>query len=204
MKEHEAEEREAEEEAAESPALAAGLADALVLGHGAAEGARETGAYLAAQTRLLGVQLEHMHEQRMLQLEHLRVRRWRERLQLSLQLLLWAGAALIAAGVIWLAVWTIRDDGLVILPLKAAPPLAAQGLDGAVLAERLLDGVRRLQEDTQTARAPSTLKNVGAEEIKVEIPETGVSIGELMKLLRGWLGHETQITGEVSKAPTSS
>src|SRR5262249_43569528 len=34
-------------------------------------------------------------------------------------------------------------------------------------------------------------------DIKVEIPETGVSIGEFRRFLREWLGNDIHITGEV-------
>ena len=81
MKEHErAEEPELEEEIAEAPSSFTATADAIVMSPSEAKPSPEVAAYLAAQTKLLGVQSEHMHEQRELQLEHLRVRRWRERL----------------------------------------------------------------------------------------------------------------------------
>ena len=187
---------ELEEEIAEVGPASAAAADALVLGASAHLGSPETAAYLAAQTRLLGVQFEHMHEQRILQLEHLRVRRWRERLQISIQLMLWALAAAIVAGVVALAFWAMQDQSLVIQPFKSPPLLAAQGLDGPVLAAKLLDGVKTLQGEASSARAPSTMKGAAEDDIKVEIPETGVSVGELLKYLRAWLGHETQVTGE--------
>ena len=40
------------------------------------------------------------------------------------------------------------------------------------------------------------------DDIKVEIPETGVSIGEAYRFLRSWLGHETHISGEVNRTAT--
>ena len=36
----------------------------------------------------------------------------------------------------------------------------------------------------------------------MEIPETGVSISELERFLRGWLGHDTRISGEVYRTAT--
>jgi len=44
--------------------------------------------------------------------------------------------------------------------------------------------------------AAETFRNDWGSEIQVEIPQTGVSIGELDKYLRQWLGKRTGIGGE--------
>ena len=54
-----------------------------------------------------------------------------------------------------------------------------------------------MQADQQSAAPPRTYTNNWGDDIKVEIPETGVSLGEAYRFLRGWLGHETHISGEV-------
>ncbi|MEJ1967126.1 MAG: hypothetical protein WDN03_00605 [Rhizomicrobium sp.] len=36
-----------------------------------------------------------------------------------------------------------------------------------------------------------------ADEVRVEIPSTGISIGEIDRLLRAWLGQETHVSGEL-------
>jgi tetratricopeptide (TPR) repeat protein len=77
------------------------------------------------------------------------------------------------------------------------PDLAQRGLTGQVVASRILDRLSELQEQTVTGRPASTYANDWGDEIKMEIPETGVSIGELNRYLREWLGHETRVTGEV-------
>lgn len=199
MKEVEGAEERDEDDEIPTSLGSSGAADAIVLGGGRAGTIADNPtaqAYLTAQTRLLGVQFEHMHEQRMLILEHLRVRKWRERLQLGLQIMLWSIAGLIIIAVVSFAFWTMGDDANIIEPFRSPAPLAAQGLDGPVLATKLLDGVRALVSETDTARAPSTMRGAGEDEIKVEIPETGVSIGELLKYLRLFLGHERHISGE--------
>ena len=35
------------------------------------------------------------------------------------------------------------------------------------------------------------------EEIKVEIPDTGISLGEVSRYLRSWLGHERHLGGSL-------
>ena len=166
-----------------------------------AEVARHTSELLAKQSRMLDVQMEHLHEQRLLQMTHLRMRRWEEWSHLTLRGLgACLGLALAVALVI--AVWQARQDNAVVIsPFSAPPDLAAAGLSGEVLASHLLDHLADLQEHTDSARAADTFRHAGGDEIKVEIPTTGISIGEFLKLLQGWLGHETHITGDVAHTP---
>ena len=157
---------------------------------------------LNEQTRLVRLQSMHLHEQRELQLAHLRVRRWKDRLSLALQSL---GLIVGAAAAIGLAmmVWQAREDhGLVVEPFAVPPDLAARGVTGDVLAARLLDKLTVLQAQTDSQRAPSTIANNWGDHIKLEIPDTGVSVGEINRYLRQWLGHQTRVTGELLHTPT--
>ena len=125
-----------------------------------------------------------------------------DRLRIGLQLLAIAvGLALVigAGALIWQA---HESDGVVIEAFSAPPDLAAKGLTGQVLASQLQDRLNRLQAATNSARPEASYSHGWGEDVKVEIPETGVSIGELQRLLRGWLGHETKIGGEVYRTPT--
>jgi hypothetical protein len=165
------------------------------------EVARRTAEVLTKQGHMLDVQMEHLHEQRLLQMSHLRMRRWEEWSHLTLRGL---GALLGLAVAVFLvvAVWQARqDNSVVITPFAAPPDLNAAGLSGEVLASHLLDHLAELQERTDSARAADTFRHAGGEDIKVEIPQTGISIGEFLKLLRGWLGHETRISGDVAHTP---
>jgi tetratricopeptide (TPR) repeat protein len=194
-----------EEAEAPLPTMPAAGQVALSLGIQAAGGdpdvARRTAELLTKQSHMLDVQMEHLHEQRLLQMSHLRMRRWEEWSHMILRAL---GACLgmaVAVAVV-IAVWQARqDNSVVITPFSAPPDLAAAGLSGEVLASHLLDHLAELQEHTDSARAADTFRHAGGEDIKVEIPETGISIGEFLKLLRGWLGHETRITGDVAHTP---
>jgi tetratricopeptide (TPR) repeat protein len=63
----------------------------------------------------------------------------------------------------------------------------------------LLDKLTAIQaiSDASAPRAAQSYVNGSGNEIKVEIPETGVSIGELTRYLHSWLGHETHIAGDI-------
>ena len=107
-------------------------------------------------------------------------------------------AGLVAAGVLAAMVWdATRTEALVVKPFSVPPELAQRGMTGEVAATRLLDGLARLQAETVSSRASGSYANDWGDEVQVQIPQTGVSIGELQDFLRGWLGKETSISGEV-------
>ena len=196
---------EPESEVEDGPAQASPAAIAVALGR-ASRGAKgiddDTRDFLRKQTHLIELQTEHLHEQRELQLAHLRVRRWRDRVGLALQSL---GLIVGAAAVVGLAVmvWQAREDhGLVVESFAVPPDMAARGLTGQVMAAKLLDKLTTLQAQTDSQRAPSTLANNWGDDIKLEIPETGVSVGEINRYLRQWLGHQTRVSGELLHTPT--
>jgi tetratricopeptide (TPR) repeat protein len=112
-------------------------------------------------------------------------------------------AGLIAAGGLAFMAWdAARTEALVVKPFSVPPELAQRGMTGEVAATRLLDGLARLQAETVSARAPGSYANDWGDEVQVQIPQTGVSIGELQDFLRGWLGRETSISGEVVRTAT--
>jgi tetratricopeptide (TPR) repeat protein len=112
-------------------------------------------------------------------------------------------AGLIAAGGLALMAWqAARTEALVVKPFSVPPELAQRGMTGEVAATRVLDGLARLQAETVSARAPGSYANDWGDEVQVQIPQTGVSIGELQDFLRGWLGRETSISGEVVRTAT--
>jgi tetratricopeptide (TPR) repeat protein len=159
----------------------------------------EAAAFLRDQRRLVSLQAEHLHEQRLLILSRLRWGRSSDRLKAVLQSMTIGVGLIVGAAVAFMAWQAHEAGGLIIEPFSTPPDLAAQGLTGQVVASRLLDDVKRLQDQTISHDAPKALANDVGEEAKVEIPETGVSIGELQRLMRQWLGHETRVSGELTR-----
>lgn len=103
-------------------------------------------------------------------------------------------AVIIVAGVLWSAT---QYRGLTILPFSVPPALEERGLTGAAVASRVLDRLAEMQTVTQSMRAANTYADSWGDEVAVEIPQTGVSAGELWRFLRSWLGEEIRITGEL-------
>jgi tetratricopeptide (TPR) repeat protein len=125
-----------------------------------------------------------------------------ERMGVALKMLT-ALAGLAAAAVLAVLVWeAARAEALVVTPFSVPPELAQRGMTGQVVATRLLDGLATLQAETLSNRPQGAYANDWGDDVQVEIPQTGVSIGELQDFLRGWLGRETNITGEIVRTPT--
>ncbi len=153
---------------------------------------------LAARQRLLAdLQIEDMQNE-------IKLRHWSLRfgtasgvMKLAFELSLAAVVTVIAVA-IGIAVWSAaHDNGLVIESFAVPADLAADGLSGQVVATRIEDRLAWIQGHADTIRAPGTFRNDWGDDIKVQIPETGVSIGEFYRILVGWLGHQTRISGEV-------
>jgi tetratricopeptide (TPR) repeat protein len=96
-----------------------------------------------------------------------------------------------------------HDNGLVIEAFSVPPDFAARGLNGDVVASQLLDKISRMQVQANSIRPAGSFRSNWGDDIKVEIPDTGISIGELNRYLRHWFGHETHITGEIFRTAST-
>jgi len=163
---------------------------------GVEEEARE---YLRKQSRLADLQIENLEKLDEYELSHLRWRRFNEQIRGGLQILGFLVGLLFLIGLCAL-LWSAHEArGLVVTSFRTPPDLAEKGLDGTTLAQRLLDKLNALVlvSNGFTVRKPDTVQGNWGDDSKVEIPNTGISISELNRSLRTWLGQETRITGEV-------
>jgi tetratricopeptide (TPR) repeat protein len=151
-----------------------------------------SGASRAEADAYLRDQRHHMHEQ----LNQLHLDVWEKKLGVLLRLAALVVGLGVAAG-LGMMVWdAAHSRGLLIEPFSVPPDMAAKGLTGQVVAAQLLDRLAIMGSKESSRSFQSYADNWG-NDIKVEIPETGVSISELERFLRGWLGHDTRISGEV-------
>ena len=156
--------------------------------------AEDVRAYLRDQRALITDQRHHLHEQ----FKHLHLSVWEKRLGVLLRVATAFVGIAVAAGIA-LMVWdAARSSGLLIEPFSVPPDLAAHGLTGEVVASRLLDRLMTMQAQTSSQRAPKTFANSWDEKgIRLDIPDSGVSLTELDNYLREKLGHDTHVTGDV-------
>jgi tetratricopeptide (TPR) repeat protein len=191
------EEPEAEEGAA-APALDPAAAS-LALSGAEAEPvlAAEAAAYYRRQTRLVAIQTEHLHEQRELQLSHLRLRRINDRMRAGTQILLVLVGLLVVLALAVMLHDAFASSAVIVEPFEAPASLAPRGLTGRVVAAGLLDELTRLQAGNRASVAARHLANAWTEEIKVELPATGLSLGEINHLMKARFGHDLHITGDL-------
>lgn len=158
--------------------------------------------YLQEQAKLAEIQTEELREEKRLRHWSLRVRHVSDVMRLAFELSL-AFIFLAIAVAVGAAVWdAAHDHALVVEAFSVPPDLAQRGLNGQAVAAQLLDKLQAMQSATISERPADSYANNWGDDIKVEIPDTGVSLGEVHKLLVSWLGHQTHITGEIYRTAT--
>jgi len=156
------------------------------------------GASRAEADAYLRDQRNHLHEQ----LKQIHLGLWEVRLGVFLRAATLCVGVAAATGAVMMVRDAANSNGLIIEPFSVPPDLAARGLTGQAVASQVLDTLTELQNHTNSFRPPQSYSNNWGSNLKVEIPETGVSLGELRHFLREWLGHDTHITGEVWRTGT--
>jgi hypothetical protein len=165
---------------------------ALALGGASRE---EADAFLKKHGSLIDIQKHHLHVQ--LRQVHLGI--WKEYLGVMLRVVTAVLGLAVASGIALMVRDASRSSGLLIEPFSVPPEQAARGLTGEVVAARFLDKLQAMQTATGSDRPASSFQNNWGSQIKVEIPETGLTFGELDKLLRDKFGHASHVSGEVFK-----
>lgn len=149
------------------------------------------------QIELTRLQKQNLIELNAFELSHLRWRRFNEFLRGVLQILFVLTGVLLLAG-IGMAIWNAANDrGLTIEAFNVPQDFAQKGLTGEVVANKLLDRLSDFQRQTSSNRAASSYANNWGNDIKVQIPNTGISIGEANRYLHRWFGSGTLISGDV-------
>jgi len=155
--------------------------------------------FVARQTRLAELQIDGLEKQDAYELSHLRWRRFNDQMKGAMQIMLVAVGLLIVIGIA-AAVWNAsRANGLVVDAFTVPPAFDARGTTGDVIAGDITSKVTSIRKVAMDI-SYSISSNVSADrhnDIKVDIPETGVSISEAWRTLRRWLGHERHLTGNV-------
>ncbi len=153
--------------------------------------------YLEKQARLIEIQTEHLHEQRAILISHLKLRRSIDRLKFGMQLFIALAATLVGLGVVVMLFDAFTSHAVVVDAFKAPSALAGRGLTGEVTAEALLDALQKMQEATRSTEKGPNAHGAWASDIKIEVPETGVSVGEISRMLHERFGHDLHINGEL-------
>ena len=153
--------------------------------------------YLRSQAALADIQTEEVRHEWHLRFGSVRMRYWTDILRLAFNVSL-AFLGLLVAAIVGGLVWTAaNENGLVVEAFAVPPDMTGRGLSGQAVASQLLDKILGLEDASASTRPASSFTNNWGDDIKIEIPQTGVSIGEARRMMILWLGNETHITGEV-------
>ena len=199
-------EAEARESLAGAEAFAAAVA--AIASRQDPEVARKTAVFLDQQSLLLETQREHLKDEHAARLHYLQgqarevdIRRFGLRLRVGFQLFLTLLATAIGFGLIVMVHDAVTSRSVVIDPFEVPASLAADGLNGKVVAAGFLDVLTQIQDANHKAVNARNLSNTWTNEISVDVPETGMSIGQLERLIRNRFGHDQHIEGALVRIP---
>src|SRR4051812_42883771 len=143
------------------------------------------------------IQAEKLRDEEPFEYSHLRWRRFEDRMKGATRLVLVMVGALVI-GAIALAMWKASQaEGLVVDAFSVPPAFAARGVAADVLADDLTTRLAAIR-DLANIRSLARSTEVGRDqEIKVEIPDTGISLTQAWRYLKLWLGHERRLSGNL-------
>jgi len=164
---------------------------------------RSASEYLVEQRRLVQLQIKHFDEERRLAIAAAKRKRYADRIRNTLSTLV----ALIVLGLVVaisrMTIEAINDHSLVVEDFTVPPDLAARGASSQALAENLVSRLAAIRS-TANRNSLSFSDEVRADQaasVKIEIPQTGVSLDELERFVHRWLGHQIYVNGEVRNEP---
>jgi tetratricopeptide (TPR) repeat protein len=170
--------------------------------------ARDTSTFLKKQAHLLEIQAEHLKDEHADRLHFLQgqarevdIRRLGLRLRVGFQLVVALVATTIGLGFVVMVWDAMTSRRVVVDAFHTVPSAEMRGLDGVVVASGVLDELNRLQEATRSDVRKLDQSTAWASQVKMEVPTTGISVGEISQWLRERYGHDVHINGEFTESP---
>ena len=159
---------------------------------------------------LLKAQTAELEDERALRLRHLRnqsregkLRRVGQRIRMGMQVVHRAFVAgLIGLGLLVMLYDAFTSRSVVVDAFESPPAAGRARLTGEVVASGVLDALQKLQTATRTSDQALNSQAPGRSDIKVEVPETGVSIGEIDRLLARSASATTCTSTAIWSRPT--
>jgi tetratricopeptide (TPR) repeat protein len=161
------------------------------------EVAAKTAAFLEEQTELVKAQRKSVEAEHKFFVVEWGPRLLGIRLRIAFQVFIALVATVIGFGVAVVLHDAFTSRSVVLEPFDAPPGLATRGLTGKVVAGRVLDELNKLQSATRTSATKRDLSNAWTGEVKLAVPETGISFSEMSRLLKARFGHDLHIDGDL-------
>ncbi|HEX4739917.1 MAG TPA: hypothetical protein VH353_01150 [Caulobacteraceae bacterium] len=166
--------------------------------------ARATVHFLREQAHILRLQSKFLADEHHLRLEYLKgqvhegqLRRAGQRMRVAISTftaMVFTVIALVGGKMLYDA---ITSRQVVVESFQTPAALAPSGVTGQVVAADVLDSLQRLREATRTVTKGLKSQSAWSSDVKIEVPETGVSIGEVDRLMHERFGHDVHIEGEL-------
>jgi tetratricopeptide (TPR) repeat protein len=160
---------------------------------------RTASEYLVEQRCLVQLQIKHFDEERRLAIAAAKRKRYADRVRNTLSTLV----ALIVLGLVVaisrMTIEAINDHSIVVEGFSVPPDLAARGASSQAVAENLVSRLAAIRS-TANRNSLAQTEEIHADQasrVKIEIPQTGVSLDELEHFVHRWLGHQILVNGEV-------
>jgi tetratricopeptide (TPR) repeat protein len=153
------------------------------------------------QALLLDLEIANFIEKHRMTIRQGGIRRFSDRLKIATQAFAVMSGLAIAVALCSMVVAAVRSQAVVVDSFDSPPALAERGLTGTVVAGRVLDQLTTLKAATFTAASRRKTTNAWSQDIKVQVPQTGISLGEIDRLLRARLGRDTHIGGDLVQEP---
>src|SRR6185437_6797957 len=155
----------------------------------------DAGAFLKDQRALIADQRHHLHEQ----IKQVKLAIFSQRVSIALKGLA-ALVGLVVVIALAVVVWNASQaDGLVVEAFLVPPSLAETGLTGDTVSQDITDRVNTIRDATnaRSLKSSRSVRQEAGDEVKVEIPETGVSLAQAWRYLKLWLGNERHVRGSL-------
>jgi tetratricopeptide (TPR) repeat protein len=166
--------------------------------------ARKTEEFLSDQSHLLKIQAKHLEDEHALRLAHLRhelgeenIRRFGLRLRVGFQVFIVLFSTVLGIGLAVMIYDAVHSRSVVIDPFEIAPNIAPQVPSGKIVAAGLLDVLTQIQAANRSPAEHRALSNAWTNDIAIEVPETGISFGQLERVLKTRFGHDQHIDGDL-------
>ena len=198
------------EAASEAMAGAEGFAAAIVAHEARYDPgvARATIHFLKHQSRLLAMQAHQLEEEHPLRIRNLvsqskegRTRRAGQRIRLGLQTATFVVVLALGVGLLDMLHDAITSHAVVVDAFDTPPSLLPTGLNGKVVATGILDELQKMQKAARTSIKGLEARSAWASDVTIELPETGISVGEVDRLLHRHFGNDLHISGDVVLVP---
>jgi tetratricopeptide (TPR) repeat protein len=120
------------------------------------------------------------------------------RLRTGFQLFFALFATVFGLGLAIIIFSATQSRSVVIDSFDVAPNAAGLSPNGKMVAAGLLDVLTRIQAASRTKAERRSISNEWTKEISIEVPDTGISIGQLERVLKTRFGHDQHIDGDLA------